>query len=153
MRSEVYAFLYMLPAGALAALIYDFFRAVHLTARRHTVITAVTDIIYWFLAAVILIYGTMVSNNGLLRGYVLLGIFLGAVLYFLTLSRPVYFIFSVFVTALSKIIGYIFKFILTGAAFLYKIVLIPIKYICRGTAGKTVKRSGGVNGKHADGKN
>ena len=84
--NEVYVFLGMVCLGACQGLLFDVFRIFRRVAKPGVVAVNVSDFLFWAASAVLITGGFLFFNNGQMRWYVFLGLFLGAVFYFLLLS-------------------------------------------------------------------
>ena len=126
MTREVWVLLGMCVCGMACSVLFDAFRGAHYVLKKHDVIVIISDVIYWAAVCAIVIYSLWRLNNGEIRGYEFVGLALGAVLYFLTVSAYVYKFFLKINLIFVKIIGYIYKILLTLRAFLYKITVMPI---------------------------
>ncbi len=85
--NQAYVFLNCILGGLLVGLLFDIFRLSRKYLSSKDIVTYIEDILFWFLVGAIVLLTAFFSNNGEIRGYVLLGIFLGAVFYFLVFSR------------------------------------------------------------------
>lgn len=131
--SQGYLFLIFILVGIIIGLLFDFFRILRRTFKTSDFITYIQDILFWILSGIILIYSIFVFNNGELRAYIFLSIFIGIITYMLTISK--YFIklnvlilteIKKVITTILKIITYPFKLILK----LLKIIFIkPLNLI------------------------
>ena len=117
----------MCGCGIVCSVLFDAFRGAHYVLKKHDVIVIISDIVYWVAACAIIIYSLWQLNSGEIRGYEFVGLTLGAVLYFLTVSAYVYKFFLTINVTFVKIIGHIYKILLTLRAFLYKITVVPVK--------------------------
>ena len=119
MAHDVYALLGITVAAAIASLIFDLFRVI----KNNTKIpTAVMDILFWLTASVLMCAALLYFNNGILRGYEIIGAIIGALLYFLTISKPVIKLFTVIFKFFFEKLKFICKILLTPLRFLYKIL-------------------------------
>ena len=119
MAHDVYALLGITAAAAIASLIFDLFRVI----KNNTKIpTAVMDILFWLVASVLMCAALLYFNNGIMRGYEIVGAIVGALLYFLTISKPVIKVFTVIFQFFLKKLKFICKILLTPLQFLYKIL-------------------------------
>lgn len=84
---EVELFLVCLGLGALLAFIYDVVRVFRLLFRHKDWLVDVEDLLFWIFTAWLVFRTLFAYNRGALRGYAFLGMFLGVMLYALTLSR------------------------------------------------------------------
>lgn len=73
--------------GAALGLVYDFFRVLRRRLRL-PLLGTVLDLLFWVLVTVGLFLYAILKGGGQLRLYMTVALFLGAVVYFLTLSRP-----------------------------------------------------------------
>ncbi len=126
MTREVWALLGMCGCGIVCSALFDAFRSIH-RVMRHDAAVIISDIIYWALVCAAVIYSLWLLNGGELRGYEFVGLFTGALLYFLTVSAYVYSFFLTICGFCVKIIARIYKILLTLRGFLYKITIAPIR--------------------------
>ncbi|MCD8023453.1 MAG: spore cortex biosynthesis protein YabQ, partial [Lachnospiraceae bacterium] len=85
-RQETAVFLYAVLHGALLTLIYDFMRALRRAFRHNLAVLSLEDFLFWLLAGTLTFLLIYQRTDGTVRGYVIVGIFLGFSLYHLTLS-------------------------------------------------------------------
>lgn len=104
---QLHIFSCFLFTGFLIGILFDIFRILRKSFRTSDILTYIQDFIFWILTGLILLYSIFTFNNGELRGYIFISIILGVILYFLTLSKYVIFIF----TKIIAIIIYPFKII------------------------------------------
>ena len=131
----------MCACGVLCSVMFDAFRGAHYVLKKHDVIVIISDVIYWAAVCAIIIYSLWHLNTGEIRGYEFAGLILGAILYFLTVSAYVYKFFLTVNVKCVKIIGHIYKILLTLRGFLYKITVAPVM----GAASK-LKNKKRING-------
>lgn len=86
-RQETAVFLLAVLLGIGLALLYDALRILRRVFRHGLAATGAEDLLFWLLAAVLLFTLLFYGTGGALRGYVLLGAALGAVLYGKSVSR------------------------------------------------------------------
>jgi spore cortex biosynthesis protein YabQ len=87
--NQAFIFLVSVAGGLIIAFIYDIFRIFRKTIKAGDIITYIQDLIFWMLVAIIIFAMVYISNEGKLRGYIFIGITVGAVLYSLLLSNIV----------------------------------------------------------------
>jgi spore cortex biosynthesis protein YabQ len=80
---------YMLLAGAAMGLAYDSYRVLSLKLSFPKWLNALLDLLYWIWAALLVFRMLYAGNQGQLRFYVFLGLFLGVWIYFLIFSVTV----------------------------------------------------------------
>ena len=132
--SQGYLFLIFILVGIIIGILFDFFRILRKTFETSDLVTYLQDILFWILSGIILIYSIFVFNNGELRAYIFLSIFIGIITYMLTISK--YFIkFNVIILTqikkcisfIIKIISYPIKIILNFLKKIIKIIIKPFK--------------------------
>lgn len=113
---EVKSFFVFCIAGMIIGILFDIFRIIRRSFKISDIHTLIEDGIFGVLSAFFLIFIIFIQNNGEIRWYMFLGIFIGGLLYLLTISK--YFI-KLNVLILSFIKGAIYK--------LLKLIFWPIK--------------------------
>lgn len=73
--------------GVWLMAVYDFLRAFRLILPHHPVFTGVEDMVYWIYASITTFMLLYRMNDGGLRGFVIMGVFSGMVLYNGLVSR------------------------------------------------------------------
>lgn len=106
---QVYIFLSSVLIGAIMGVIFDFFRALRRNGKTKNIVVYLQDIIFWIIVAIIIITSSFFLNNGELRGYMLIGYLLGALLYMLILSNYIKSIFIIIMDFFERGIKLIFK--------------------------------------------
>lgn len=81
--------LYMMLAGTAMGLAYDSYRVLSLKLSFPKWLNALLDLLYWIWAALLVFRMLYAGNQGQLRFYVFLGLFLGVWIYFLIFSVTV----------------------------------------------------------------
>lgn len=81
--------IYMLLAGIAMGLAYDSYRVLSLKLGFPKWLNALLDLLYWVASALLVFRLLYAGNQGQLRFYVILGLFLGVWIYFLIFSIPV----------------------------------------------------------------
>ncbi|MBE7044284.1 MAG: hypothetical protein E7397_02045 [Ruminococcaceae bacterium] len=119
-------FLQMILLGVGSGILFDCFRALHRTVFRGVVSVGISDFLFWMSETGLIGAGIYLLHSGSLRFFVILGLVLGQILYFLLVSRVVCTIFVWFIGRLLKIFKVFFKILLTPAQLLYKILIVPI---------------------------
>ena len=83
------AFCYSVVLGAMLGVFYDIIRATRRAGANSFVAVFIGDILFWIISAFAVFIFLMAVTNGEIRGYILFACLIGAVIYFLTLGRPV----------------------------------------------------------------
>lgn len=114
----VLIFLESCALGFLLGAFYDVFRILRLSFPHPKVLVFVEDVLYFFLITVFSFIFVLMQNNGILRAFLLLGLLLGAILYFFTLS-----------ILIMKAAQLIIRIVKSFLKFLYRITLKPIFHL------------------------
>ncbi len=89
---EMQLFLVCFLLGASLAVIYDVFRILRMLFVHWDWLVDVEDLLFWVLTTWCVFKTLFHYNEGVLRGYAFLGMFLGVIVYTLTLSRLLLFL-------------------------------------------------------------
>ena len=117
MHNEIYAFAIFILNGFLIGLLFDVFRILRKSFKTADLITYIEDIVFWILSGFILLYSIFKFNNGELRLYIFIGIFIGSIIYLITFSKIVINTCVYLIKILKKAI--------------YIILIIPIKFLIK----------------------
>lgn len=104
--------------GICIGLLFDFFRIQRKVLKTCDFITYIQDILFWIVSGLIIIFVIMKYTNGEIRIYMVLGIILGILIYFLIISK---YIMKIFVCILSFLLNIIGK-LLFSIKKIYKII-------------------------------
>ena len=107
MAEQVYIFFTSVIIGAIMGIIFDFFRALRRKGNTKNILVYIQDVIFWLIIAIIIIVSSFIINNGELRGYMLLGYILGAIIYMLIFSKYIKLLFGIIFDFIEKIFGYL----------------------------------------------
>jgi spore cortex biosynthesis protein YabQ len=99
---EVQFFLISILCGALILLAYDALRIIRRLIRQNAILVAIQDILFWVAAGVFIFAMIYKENNGIIRGFCVMGMSIGMVLYHYILS-------SLLVNTITKIIQTLLK--------------------------------------------
>lgn len=139
------SFCAMLLGGAASGMLADLFMLVRRAYGFKRLTTNLADLLLWALLAAGIFALNFFINDGALRFYGLCGLLLGAILYYLLLSRLVRAILGTVLKILNKILGIILKIVLTIFRFLYTIlnsILLLFKRLFM-PLGKRARRASG----------
>lgn len=89
---EVRLFAICLAIGVFLAFIYDLFRILRILFHHSDFVVDMEDLGFWLLTAWMVFQTLFQYNEGALRAYAFIGMFLGVILYTLTLSRLLLFL-------------------------------------------------------------
>ena len=115
--------------GILIGLLFDFFRILRKTIKTNDIFTYIEDILFWILTGFILLFSIFTFNNGEIRLFMFLGIFIGVLLYMITISSYIIKINVTLINYMKYIIIKILKIIIVPLKFIKKVFLKPITFI------------------------
>ena len=118
--NQIKIFFIFILSGFFIGLLFDFFRILRKSFKTPDLITYIEDIIFWLITCILLAYTIYKYNNGELRAYVFIGVFIGTMLYILLISKHV-------INISVKIIKILKIFILNCFIYPIKIVLKVVK--------------------------
>lgn len=115
-------FILFFVAGICIGLIYDIFRVLRKNFHTSNLITQIEDVIFLVFSGFLVLYSILKFNNGEVRFYLFMAIFLGILLYFLTISKPYVIIINVIVKFCKNILVFIIKLIKIPYIFIKKTI-------------------------------
>lgn len=124
---QLYSFAIFILVGFLIGLLFDMFRISRRTFKTSDIITALEDVLFWILTGLLIIFSIFKFNNGNLRVYIVVGIFIGITLYMLVFSKIVINSLVKIVTIIKQIISHIIKILL----YPINLVIKSIKFITK----------------------
>lgn len=117
---ELDFFLYAALSGIILSAAYDIFRILRRIYAHSCIWIAIEDFIYWIGSALFISYILLKENNGTIRWFFVLGIFLGMLIYNLTLSHYLVQFISGILNKLLTVIIRIFKTLFFPFSFFWK---------------------------------
>lgn len=117
---QVRFFLTSVVWGAILLVIYDCLRIFRKVIKHGAILLGIEDIIYWTVSAVLIFRMMYQMNDGIIRGFSLLGILLGMILYKYSISEYV-------VKGISFVLIKIKQFL----SKVVHIILKPLKYLAK----------------------
>lgn len=115
---EIHVFLSTVYGGLISGFIYDIYRTIRYYSKPRKLVTYLGDLTFWTLTASIFFIILIKNNWGEIRGYTLLGFFMGILIY----NK----IFSLFLYPICLKSGKILKDILSGV---FGILFYPVKLL------------------------
>lgn len=138
-------FLISLVIGFILGIFYDFIKIFRKYILHNIIFINIEDTIYWLFMSIIIFLISLYQNNGEIRIFFILGIFLGMAIYS-TLISPLFIkIFTRIVNFFIKLFLFIFKAISMPILIVFNIVLKPLKffyYILKNIPKKLLKKFG-----------
>ena len=135
MTGQAWLFLSTVMVGAAIGLLFDIFRIFRKTARHSGLAVQLEDLFFWVAATGLTFYYMLHRNYGEIRPFAMVGIVIGGVLYFATISKWVLIVFVAVVNYIKKVVTVAFR-----------IILMPLRIIAAWLAPPAIK-AWGVAGK------
>ncbi len=124
-NNQIYLFLIYMLCGIVIGIGFDIFRVLRKSFRTSDMVTYIEDILFGILTGIFLIIMLFIFNNGQLRFFIFVAIFLGLLLYLLTISK--YFIkINVIILAFIKKLVHMMLYPIQK---LYKIMTKPFYFL------------------------
>ncbi len=131
---QAHLFLIFILNGILIGIVFDIFRILRKSFNTPNIVTYIEDILFWFIAALIVLYSLFVFNNGEIRGFIFIGLVCGIILYMLFFSKLVVkisvkiilFLKKIILALLNPIIKFV-KFIIDSVIKVYKATINMVK--------------------------
>ena len=124
--NQAYLFLIFTINGILIGFLFDIFRILRKSFKTNDLITYLEDIIFWILTGIIILFSMCKFCDGELRGFTIIGIAMGVILYMLTISTYIIKVAVFIINILKTIIGKIISIII----YPFKLIFKPISIIC-----------------------
>ena len=120
---ELKTFLAAIILALLVGVLYDFFRSI----RTVTKMTLLWDILLWVSVLILTCVVWFFVQNGEIRWYMISGSVLTGIIYLLTLSAYVHFLFCFLLDKICRVFRIFFKILLTPLGFLCKMICVYVK--------------------------
>ena len=127
LNAQAMLFLSVTLAGAFIGSIYDILRIFRKMIPHTMLFIQLEDAFYWIGTAFFLFFMLLQQNHGEIRFFVIMGAFLGMLLYFLTLSPIINKISDKIVALIHKIVFTFFTIVLTPFRLIYILLRKPVK--------------------------
>ena len=113
-QNQLFSFFIYVIVGILLGFIFDIFRALRKSIKNSTVATNIEDILFVIISFIIIAMVVQIVSKGELRFYILLGIILGILIYFLSVSKYIItgetWILKSIIKILKRIYNFFIKF-------------------------------------------
>ena len=110
-RQETAVFLLSVLHGAALTLAYDLLRALRRAFAHGAVAVSVEDFLFWIVAGFLTFCLAFYRTDGVIRGYVAVGIAIGVILYHFSISGLVVRFFSRLFVSIKHVFGTILRFL------------------------------------------
>jgi len=133
MSGQAWLFLSTVLVGAAIGLLYDAFRIFRRTAPHRSLAVQLEDLLFWLAATGLTFYYMLHRNSGEIRPFVLLGVAIGLVLYFATISRLVLTVFVAVVEYVKKVVAAVIGILLIPLRFAANLLKPPVTFALQST--------------------
>lgn len=106
---ELIIFLSFILEGVVGGVLLDILRAFRHNRNVNDLVVHLEDILYWVILGCGVIWVSHALNAGTIRMYMLLAVFLGMLIYFLTLTKVMYKVFDLICRYILKLLGWLKK--------------------------------------------
>lgn len=106
---ELIIFLYFILGGIFGGVLMDLLRVFRKNRKVHDIVVYLEDFLYWIVLGGIVIWLSCILDTGEIRMYMILGLFLGMLIYFLTLTRLIYKVFDFICRYFLRLIAWVFN--------------------------------------------
>lgn len=131
MTGQAQMFLFTVALGFVSGFVFDLFRIFRKTLKHPDFLTHLEDLVYWLLIIVFVFYFMLNENSGEIRVFSIIGMFLGMILYFCTLSLVVFNISVAVINFFKKVLATALKIILFPVRLLLKAIMFPVGVLKR----------------------
>lgn len=130
---QLNSFFIFMIVGIIISVLFDLFRILRKAIKTSDMVTYIQDILFWILAGIIILYSIFTFNNGALRLYIFIGMFIGILIYMILISKYVVWIGSFTIKFTIRIITRIIHILMIPfyltKNLLKKIFFRPISFI------------------------
>ena len=106
---ELIFFLYFILEGIAGGIFFDLLRALRHNRKMSDIMVYLEDILFWVILGCGVIWLSYTLNTGTIRMYMIWGVFLGMLIYFLTLTKIIYKVFDFVCRYLLRFFRWILK--------------------------------------------
>ena len=124
--NQAYLFMIFTINGILIGFLFDIFRILRKSFKTNDIITYIEDVLFWILTGIIILFTMCKFCDGELRGFTIIGVLMGVILYMLTIST---YIIKVFVFIIKTFKTIILKTV-NILIYPFKLIFKPISIIC-----------------------
>lgn len=120
LAEQTIVFLKSFIFGMVLGAFYDLFRGIRLVKNKNLLVIFICDILYFIVCGILTFIFILYVNYGLIRGYIIIGAFLGAVFYYNTIGA-----------VMIKIMDFLIRLIRRIIRPFVKVIYIPIRKLFR----------------------
>ena len=102
--NQAYLFMIFTINGILIGFLFDIFRILRKSFKTNDIITYIEDVLFWILTGIIILFTMCKFCDGELRGFTIIGVLIGVILYMLTISTYIIKVFVFIIKTFKTII-------------------------------------------------
>lgn len=123
--TQIYSLVIFTISGIAIGVFFDIFRILRRSFKTSDLVTYIEDILFWIISGTFFLYVLFKFNNGQIRNYVIIGLFLGIAFYILAISKYFIKISVKAIEIIKKILLYPIRIIIS----ILKKLLKPLSFI------------------------
>lgn len=132
MSYQTQLFIYMVLLGIIIGMFYDFIRLFRRIVIHGIIAIQTEDFLYWLLSAFFVFFAVLRKNYGAIRPFLILGLFLGLIIYFFLISslvlRVLIYIYGIIKKTVTFILRILYVVFYPFRVF-FRFCNIPVTYI------------------------
>lgn len=128
---ELTVLLFSALSGSIISLIFDMLKIIRKKSSAGIFISALSDVLFWLFATIIMFFAIYFINRGKLRFYQFAGAIIGAILYFSLLSEWISAFLRHFIDIFCRIFEFFFKILLTPLKISYKLLCVSLSFVAK----------------------
>lgn len=122
MSEQTVLFFLAVVLGFTAGFFYDIIRIFRMVVKHFGLLIQIEDFLYWVITAAVVFFVMLQKNFGEIRGFLVCGVFLGMLFYFLLLSKLFIKQAGWLINFLKKIVKFMLRLIKVPLAVLFKLL-------------------------------
>lgn len=121
MSNQAFLFFISVSFGFVVAFIYDFIKIFRGLISHYKIFIHIEDFFYWTISAIIFFFIIKKENFGEIRGFLILGAFIGMILYFSMVSEIFLKISDKVISIIKRLLRFVFMLIFTPIMAVYRL--------------------------------
>ena len=108
----------MFLLGVILGILFDFLKVKRRLLGSSKIVVFIDDFLFSILSVILFLFASFVLNNGIIRWFAIVCLFIGFVLYLSTISKPIIYFFFKTIDCLKKVISKATGFVLRPVVYL-----------------------------------
>ncbi len=127
LNEQASLFLFSVSLGFIIGFIYDIFRIIRFIFNHKKIWVQIEDALYWLISVFFVFLFLLKKNYGEVRFYMIVGVFLGMFLYFISISQLILSVSEKILKTIFFLIKTFLSILLYPFICLYNILRVPVK--------------------------